>query len=799
MKQALPILAAWLHDIGKFAQRAEAPCSTGMEQEYCPSGGTHRHVLYTDYFIENLLPLPAELEADRSRLARMASAHHRADEASREEVALQEADRLSSGGDRMDGEADGSYKTARLESVFTNIRLGDKGITEDVPILRYRLLPLDSADVDNPAIFPVEGAEKKGTYKALWSGFLKALQNGKSLPLGMGVRPYVSSLASLLERFTWCIPSSTYHTRADISLYDHAATTAAITQALLACADKEQGLLLCGGELSGIQKFIFGAEGQADKGASKLLRARSLYLQALTRSVWLTLLDRLGLAPAAKIMDAGGRFVLLLPDTSQSRQACAQLRGQVEEWLLKNFQGAVRMAFAIMPMQPQDLERSRFCDCFENFNDALENAKLRPFETFFASGASPIVPVKHDDYAQYGECDCCRSRPAAGFLDDGTPVCVLCRKLMDKAGRLLPAARHLVFTRSHRGIELFGGLNLRIESNAPESMLKGALDVLDLQGEGGFSSVPVAAHVPIVEQKDMEKWRAEGSLQEIDRLYCMLGEAVASGSPKTFAMLAEEGRVQEDDGRKRSMACLAACKADVDNLGLIFGIGFGSGEKSLFSISRFAMLSRMMNHFFAAHVPALIRQHFPNIYLVFAGGDDLFALGPWAETIAFARRLRSDFQRFTGNNPAVSFSAGLPVFKPRQPMRAVRKEAETCLEASKHCPGKDAVTLFGVTAHWPPFAGLLDTGRWLENLCLDGAVTQGFVRRLLGYARACAEFDAGDISKGLYLAHLAYDMKRNCDPYKVDIERIWRMAQNRDEFPMQELGITWALYRTRFA
>ena len=270
MKLCLPVLAAWLHDIGKFAQRADAPCTKGMDQEYCPDGTSHRHVLYTDYFIEKVLPLPPELEGNRSRLARIASAHHRPDTSSREEMALQKADHLSSGGDRMEGTADGGYKTARLESVFTNIRLNGKGFKQDAPPHRYRLRALDDHDnAKAPPIFPVEEAGKDGSYKALYEDFLKTIKDEQSLPLNMGVRHYMASLASLLEKFTWCIPSSTYHTRADISLYDHAATTAAIVQALLACPEKKQHLLLYGGEISGIQRFIFGAEGQADKGAKR--------------------------------------------------------------------------------------------------------------------------------------------------------------------------------------------------------------------------------------------------------------------------------------------------------------------------------------------------------------------------------------------------------------------------------------------------------------------------------------------------------------------------------------------------
>lgn len=803
MKQALPPLAAWLHNIGIFAQRADAPCSTGLEHAYCPQGAAHRHGLYTGYFIEHVLPLPPELDGMRSHLARLASAPHRPDGGSREEAALQKADRLSSGGDRPEGGSEAGFSTARLESVFTNVRLDGKGIPQNASPLRYRLLPLDApagkGGLDDSPLFPVPDAENGPSYKALYDQFLAALREEKSLPLHMGLRHYMASLASLLEQFTWCVPSSTGKTRADISLYDQAATTAAIVQALLACPEGEERLLLAGGEISGIQRFIFGAEGQADKGASKLLRARSLYLQALTRSVWLSLLERLDLAPAARIMDAGGRFVLLLPDTPQSRESLQKLRKEVDAWLLRTFLGTVRMTFATLPLLPDDLERSRFCGRFEAFNDALEEAKLQPFGAAFREGASPVLAVREEDYAEHGECDFCRSRPATGQLEDGAPICGLCGRLIEQVGRRLPMARYLVFTRDADGVELFGGLRLRLEEQGTSrERLRNALDVVNMRGHDGFAGLPVAGHVPYVTREDMERWRAEGRLHAIGGKDFLKGESVEEGAPWTFAMLAGKARVAGNGGAgMRSVACLAACKADVDNLGLLFGMGFGTGPDSRFSISRFAMLSRMLNHFFAAHVPRLMQREFPGMYLIFAGGDDLFALGPWSEAIDFARRLREDFGRFTGQNPAVTFSAGLPVFKPRLPMRAIRHAAEEALEASKQHAGKDAATLFGVTAGWDQFGKLLEVGRWLEELCLQGAVTQGFVRRLLGYARACAEFDRGDMRQGLYLAHLAYDMKRNCDPEKVETERLWRMAQDNKNFPREELGITWALYRTR--
>ncbi len=67
------VFSALMHDIGKFAQRANRPYSKEMEGEYLTyydGKAGHWHTVYTDFFIENDLPLPVDLEESRSRIAR---------------------------------------------------------------------------------------------------------------------------------------------------------------------------------------------------------------------------------------------------------------------------------------------------------------------------------------------------------------------------------------------------------------------------------------------------------------------------------------------------------------------------------------------------------------------------------------------------------------------------------------------------------------------------------------------------------------------------------------------------------
>ena len=792
-RHALLILAALLHDVGKFAQRVgNEPYSDSLESEYCPvrnSYYSHQHVLYTDWFIENRLPLPPELESSRSCLARMAAAHHKPDVSSREEKCLEQADWLSSGNDRELGDSEGDLKTSRMESVFSSVRLKERENESEEHIKRYTLQALDA---DDDPIFPVDlGTARKTSYADLYKAFLEALE---SLPRDMGIAHYTASLQTVLERFTWCIPSSTYGTRADISLFDHSYTTAAIAQALYCSEQPVQSLqkaplLLLSGELSGMQKFIFGIGEQGDRGASKLLRARSFMLQMLSRSIWMELLRRCDLSPAACIADAGGHFILLLPDTAAVREKVDSVIREAAEHVLKAFNGVLRISFAQQKLMARELKREAFPAVFRKLKSRERREKLRPFAQLLTeTDFSPVLDIRSEEYAAHGVCPFCGLRPARGEEGDEAG-CGICSELIRNIGRKLPEARYAVISDQGEGFPLFGSLKLRLEKDEPRASEASALGIFAFRDRIRFSAVPIAGYVPRISEEDLQRWQDEGVSLTED------GESPRAGNPKTFGMLALESRIRTERGF-RSVPCIAACKADVDNLGLIFGIGL----EEHFSISRFAMLSRMMHHFLSSCLIRIIEKSFPNIYVVFAGGDDLFVLGPWSEVVRFAEMLHAAFGRFTGGNPDVTLSAGVALAKPGLPMRSIRKLAENQLEQSKSYTQdgkavKNAVTLFDVASSWKEFEEQMTWGRKLEELCVQGEISQGFVRRLLGYARqACRFHSKGYLADGMYRSHMIYDISRNIDAGHR--EEMLKLCYHKQFFQM-ESGITWALYRTR--
>lgn len=58
-------------------------------------------------------------------------------------------------------------------------------------------------------------------------------------------------------------------------------------------------------------------------------------------------------------------------------------------------------------------------------------------------------------------------------------------------------------------------------------------------------------------------------------------------------------------------------------------------------------LSRMLELFFNGYLHEIIAKKYKNVYCVFAGGDDLFLLGPWSEMPELAIEINTKFDEYT--------------------------------------------------------------------------------------------------------------------------------------------------------
>ena len=272
-------LAGLLHDLGKFAERADMPLQNREvlevnKQIYCPnpkpypdSPGwfSHVHAAYTalalDAIESDLPPIKGreaspfqewgEARADGAgdSLIDAAAKHHKPDTFLQWIVAT--ADRAASGLDREQFDeynkardesptTGKTHYTARQHTLFEQIDIKDVEVennerAEPSRDYRYRLAPLSPCN-----IFPVRAdgyetnnrAAARDEYSALWEKFRAALEqipksHRQNLPL------WLDHFDTLWMTFTHAVPAATaFDTIPDVSLYDHSRIVAALAAAI---------------------------------------------------------------------------------------------------------------------------------------------------------------------------------------------------------------------------------------------------------------------------------------------------------------------------------------------------------------------------------------------------------------------------------------------------------------------------------------------------------------------------------------------------------------------------------------
>ena len=218
---------------------------------------------------------------------------------------------------------------------------------------------------------------------------------------------------------------------------------------------------------------------------------------------------------------------------------------------------------------------------------------------------------------------------------------------------------------------------------------------------------------------------------------------------------------------------IAVCRMDVDNLGQSFVSGFEQAEKEsaaqrqhFVTISRTSAFSRQLSLFFKCYINEILSGDYGGkrplaVTVVYSGGDDVFLVGAWNDTLEAAGRVREAFRLFCCNS--LTISAGLCVVDERYPIRLAAERAGELEDRAKEEPGKDSVALFDPrqehTYRWERF----QTEVMGEKLSLlrrfFGAADQergsAFLYRLLDLLRLAQEEDGR-----LQLARYAYLLAR---------------------------------------
>jgi CRISPR-associated protein Csm1 len=311
-----------------------------------------------------------------------------------------------------------------LDSMFTMRDLG-RPLADD---RRFYVPGLLSPEV----AFPQLGVEPltSDVYGPVQDGFVAAYR--EALSRAQGWAELEAWTYSLLERFTWAVPSALQKVPRDVSLFDHARTSCAIAAALYLRRHAGRGdrgskvFLLVKGDVSGVQDYIYSVANVGPGGVAKRLRARSFFVTALTEVVshWLRegLVDACTLPLAATIFAGGGQFVLLAPNLKSALTNLAQIEEQVNRWLWNEFQGDLALVFGVeqvagteLAIKPRKKGRN-ICDVLRDLDDRVSAAKDRRLERLLQADGqwqpdAFLWAPPGKDY-EHGACPSCDRLPA---------------------------------------------------------------------------------------------------------------------------------------------------------------------------------------------------------------------------------------------------------------------------------------------------------------------------------------------------------------------------------------------------
>lgn len=878
-------LAAYLHDLGKFAERARldeageksADGNKRIEidkQLYCPQFDgryTHVHAAYTALgfdLLEDALPKLVgadmtpfgawkERDADDS-LLNAAARHHKPDSFLQWIVAT--ADRLASGFERETFESYNAapdetpqklnHYTARQWTLLERIDLVDGAGRREMPAWRYPLRPLSPQSMFPAKASECEKSDNKAAqaeYRALWNAFIAGLDgipkaHRDSLPL------WLDHFDSLWQTFAHCIPSATAGGVApDVSLYDHSRATAALAVALWRYhadrgddaaavreqlraqwdrerADSELGrlaweeekFLLIQGDFFGIQDFIFAAGGETQKRAAKLLRGRSFYVSLLSELAALRVLEALGLPPTSQVINAAGKFLIVAPNLPDCREKLAAVQKEFDDWFLRHAFGQSGIGLAMLEARAERFKSGKtdspFRDLTKRLFERLDEAKLRRFGLCGATPAPAAFAGFLDEF--HNERRECKidGRSPAKIQKDGIWMSELSSDQIDVGHWLATRDRVLVsraaiaplagqtLDRLHLPIFGFRVLFTHAEEatgkfghEAKSGNLRRCWDFSLPASAGaaplwnGYARRQINAYVPrfgAIGDWESERYRGLENLED----FSPHPEEI-----KTLNHLARDDRRLDENGRWVGQEALMTFKGDVDNLGAIFQKGL---ERP--SFAKMAGLSRQMNAFFAVYLPWLCQREFPNVYTVFAGGDDFFLIGPWHTTLKLADRMKTEFARYVAN-PQIHFSAGLSMTKPGLPIRQLAELAEHALDSAKSCrsaagSSKNAVNCFGQTVSWTAFGELTKLAEDLETKRDELALSTGYLYGLLHLTDMAAQ-EHKRPENALWHSHFAYRTRRMLETLikggedREATERKRRTLQNRLALDVAENGI----------
>lgn len=731
------------------------------------------HALLSDIFIQNDVPPDMAVHLTGPR-------HHHNPQ-NRQDLIVMLADWMAIG-ERFLG--DESYERVESSADAALACMFDQVSLYKAPEPQWPgFYPLAPLSLEKSTVFPVEKTPNQPRlYQEQWELFRSDAQRLAGTP--HTPESYFVSITALLRHYTSLMPTSVpWHPdpalreRPDISMYDHARVVAAIAAALessftdQALAELRGNFERCPqpvarlyrGDFSGIQSFIYRIARYEDdrsfENVAKGLRGRSFNISLLNEIIPQWVAHELGLPPVNVLYAGGGRFDLLMPASEQASNCMAHLEQQLNDWMLAEYAGEFGLRSAATNIHAPEF--GDMSGVYSRLDDQLDVMRNRKWSTNLDRHDFWIMPRAEYDACQMsglplkpGEetiSDQCKDQIALGgalpyvnyiaYAWERTPE--QCSTTGSRASMTFPGAPFQVTVLLLKDMEGLRSLNG-----------EGAVDLFRLNDANldavllpnvGTSFRFIANTAPIANQ------RISRPQEPVEPGYVLHFDAISELS--------------------HGSQLIGILKADVDRLGLIFGLGLSKdAAHTRPTISRLATLSSRLDLFFCGWLNEICHRVWERsdrkqaaselFYITYSGGDDLFIVGPWDMVIDLASELQRDFTQFANRNSNITISAGVVVVKSHFPVQRFAELAEEALEASKD-GGRDRITLFDETMTWSVFSDLITEAKMLQKDVLNGNVPRRLVHDL---GRIHRQHNAKSGAKPMWTPRLHYALTRRLSP-----------------------------------
>ncbi len=677
-KKEQVIYASLLHDIGKLIMRA------GGEKTTHQKAGVEfvKKHFNEDFFNSDIIKAIKYHHYEDLKKAKLND-----DNIS---YIIYEADNISAALDRRENDEDlkGFNLNSPLLSVFNILNNNNQNLAYELKTLKKEndIIQLNDALSLNNNL---------GKYSIIRDEFIISLSKMKKT-----MSP--NSLLRLLELISSFIPSSTNRKeQIDISLYNHLKTTAMIATNIYDYCNTNNNItnykdflitnnkqtrnknihLLVKADISGIQSFIYNIP---HEDALKNLRARSFYLELLTENIVDELLEILELSRCNLIYSGGGSFQMLIPNTISNKEKIESFILAINDWMITQFKEKLYIAIDYIECSSNDLANDistteKTINYFgEKHHELSHKIAYKKINRYSYDELQKLYHLENLNNER--ECTTCKTSTIKLNEANKCPTCEALTNIGKKLNKF--SETYIVITK-----DIINNTAIEIFSNKTQNYLN------------------------IVSFNEANKLLEQN---KVIRLYTINQDTIGLNYATDIMYGGNENNLTLNELSNLSVGdnLLGVLRIDVDQLSQAFIKGFSRNNETDFrynTISRSTSLSNLLNLFFKSEVRKLSKKKFSfnpislpiqneqqdtneyNINIIYSGGDDVFAVGPWNQILEFAINISKEFKLFTANT--LTLSAGFSIFNHNTPILKLANEVGN-LEAIAKNNGRNSICLF---------------------------------------------------------------------------------------------------------